>query len=77
MAKKFICSNCEYLGQAKSFTKGSFFLEVALWLCFLLPGFIYSVWRMTSRYKACPKCKMPNMLPLDSPRGKKLALDKQ
>jgi hypothetical protein len=35
-----------------------------------MPGIVYSVWRVTSRYKACPACGAPNMIPLDSPRAK-------
>lgn len=73
MLKRFICSNCGYLGRSKSFTKGSILLELVLWLCLILPGFIYSLWRLSSRYKACPMCKAPNMLPLNSPRGRELA----
>ena len=71
MSKKFICSNCGYLGQPETIKKGSDFMEMILWWCFLLPGFIYSIWRLTTRYKVCPGCKAPYMVPLNSPRGSK------
>jgi ssDNA-binding Zn-finger/Zn-ribbon topoisomerase 1 len=57
MAKKLIkCPNCGYEGEAKTYTKGSLAVEIVLWLFFLLPGLIYSVWRLSSRYEGCPKC---------------------
>lgn len=75
MAKEKICPNCGFKGKPKSTTKGSIFIEIILWCCFLVPGFIYSLWRMTSRTPACPKCSAPNMVPVDSPRGKKLLVE--
>ncbi|MBN2483637.1 MAG: hypothetical protein JXD21_05510 [Candidatus Omnitrophica bacterium] len=72
MAKDLICPNCGNSGHAKVVTKGSFIIELALWIMFIVPGIIYSLWRLTSRYEACPKCGASNMVPVDSPRGKKL-----
>jgi hypothetical protein len=72
MAREEICSNCGHTGKAKKVTKGSTLIELVLWLCFIIPGLIYSLWRLTSRHLACPQCGATNMVPLDSPRGKKL-----
>lgn len=72
MGKAEICSNCGFTGQAKKVTKGSTLIELALWLCMIFPGLIYSLWRLSSRHLACPQCGTTNMLPLDSPRGRKL-----
>jgi len=68
--KKF-CPNCGYIGRPRTHTKGSIILEIFLWLFFIIPGIIYSLWRLTSRYRACPMCGHRNMIPLDSPRAKK------
>jgi DNA-directed RNA polymerase subunit RPC12/RpoP len=43
-----------------------------LWLCYLLPGLIYSVWRQSTRYSACPECGVRNMIPVDSPAGRRI-----
>lgn len=67
---KLYCVNCGTIAIPVNFTKGSFFMEVILWLFFIVPGLIYSVWRLASRYKACPACKSPNMVPLNSPRAR-------
>jgi hypothetical protein len=72
MPKEMVCQNCGYRGKPKKITKGSIFIELILWLAFLIPGLIYSIWRLTTKYWACPRCRAPNMIPLDSPRGKKL-----
>lgn len=34
-----------------SITPGSLRVEFVLWICFLIPGFIYALWRIISRYK--------------------------
>jgi len=67
-----VCTNCGFRGKPVRATAGSFIVEVVLWLCFILPGLIYSVWRLTTRKQVCPKCKQPTMIPADSPRGRTL-----
>jgi hypothetical protein len=69
---KLICADCGHVGTPKSVTKGNIGIEIVLWLCFLLPGLIYSIWRLSSKHKACRACGQQTLLPLDSPRGKKL-----
>jgi ribosomal protein S27AE len=67
-----ICPNCGYQGTPKSITKGSFLIELVLWICFLIPGLIYSLWRVSSRTTGCPKCGAQHMIPLGSPKGQQL-----
>lgn len=70
-----ICTNCGYQGDSVTRTKGSFWVEVVLWVCLILPGLIYSVWRLATRIKVCPNCRQATMIPLDTPRGQELAWD--
>ena len=72
MATEMVCGNCGSLGKPKKRTRGSFFIEVILWICFIVPGVVYSIWRLTTKESVCPKCGAPNMLPKDSPRAKQL-----
>lgn len=67
-----ICTTCGYRGYPKTATRGSLLMEIALWFLFIIPGILYTLWRNVSKYKACPKCKNPSMIPTDSPFGKKL-----
>ena len=73
MNKDTICADCGTVGQPKSVTRGSFLIEIVLWLCFLVPGLIYSLWRLTTRRKACRACGGTTLLPLDTPGGKAAA----
>lgn len=70
-----ICAACGTRGTPATHTRGSFWLEVVLWLCFLVPGLIYSIWRLTSRQKVCRACGSTELVPVDSPRGRKLAAE--
>lgn len=56
MAKQIKCPNCTYEGAGKTYTPGSVFMELFLWLLLLVPGLIYSIWRLTARYFGCPLC---------------------
>jgi len=73
--RQLICSTCGTVGKPKSVTKGSTLIELVLWLCLLVPGFIYSLWRLTTRTKACRSCGAENLVPMESPVGKKLLKD--
>lgn len=67
-----ICANCGSVCRPVRLTKGHFGMELILWLTFLIPGFLYSIWRLTTRYWACPHCRVPDPVPLNTPRGRKL-----
>jgi hypothetical protein len=67
-----ICKECGYVSLPVTKVKGSIWIEIILWLCFLAPGLIYSVWRLTTKHKACQKCGSPSVIPIDSPMAQKL-----
>lgn len=69
---KLLCNNCGTISEPIKVTKGSFFIELLLWVCFIIPGLVYSLWRLTTRYKACPACKESGMIPLNSPKAKQI-----
>jgi len=72
MAKEMICAVCGTRGKPKRKTKGSIIIEIILWILIIIPGLIYSIWRHTSRYKACRTCGSADIIPLNSPRGTQL-----
>lgn len=74
MAKR-ICTACGHVGHPITATKGRLGVEVFLWLLFLLPGLIYSLWRIGSRHAACAACGGTSLVPLDSPMGRRLVDD--
>lgn len=72
MAKPLLCPNCLNQSKPKTKIRGSILIEIILWLCLIIPGLIYSLWRSGSRYKVCPSCNATGMIPLGSPRAKQL-----
>lgn len=54
-------------------TPGSFAVELLLWLCLLVPGLVYSLWRLSARRDVCAKCGAGQLLPLDTPKGAQIA----
>lgn len=69
---QLICPNCGTVGTPKTVTKGSMLIEIVLWIFLIVPGIIYSIWRLTTRAKVCRSCGSKNMIPLNSPMGEKL-----
>ncbi len=69
---EMVCKSCGFVGAAKSAVRGSLGIEIILWLCLIVPGLIYSIWRGSSRYNACPACGGKDMIPTNSPIGRKL-----
>ncbi|MGN6111257.1 MAG: hypothetical protein ACTHU0_39530 [Kofleriaceae bacterium] len=50
-------------------------MELVLWLCFLVPGIVYSLWRTSQQSPQCATCGSREIVPLASPRGEMLAAD--
>lgn len=71
--KEGICTNCGFRARGKMHTRGSFAIEVVLWLAFIIPGLIYSLWRLSTRKEVCASCGQATVIPLASPRGQQLA----
>jgi hypothetical protein len=72
MAKLMVCTMCETTDHPKKRTKGSFGIEVVLWLAMIIPGLIYSLWRLTTTAKVCKACGSENIVPADSPAGRRI-----
>lgn len=72
MFKKYVCERCGYWGSPKTKVKGNASLEILLWIFFLIPGFIYSLWRSTQAYKVCSHCGSEKVYLEDSYEGKEI-----
>ncbi len=71
-SSELLCESCETVGKPKKHTKGYLILEIFLWICFLIPGVMYSLWRLTSKANICRACKSTHLIPLDSPKAKRI-----
>ena len=64
--------------QPKSVVKGSFIIELALWLSafvwlpLIVLGMVYTLWRVFSWHKACLRCGSNELVPLNSERARPL-----
>lgn len=67
LSRDSFCTSCGHQGPAKTVTRGSIFIEILLWICFLVPGIIYSIWRLTSKHKACSQCGAQSLIAPESP----------
>ena len=67
-----LCTRCLEEGRPKTITRGSFAIEVVLWLCFLVPGLIYTIWRLTTKAAVCRACGSVDLVPADSERARRL-----
>jgi len=70
---KIVCPKCGYIGEPEILREGSSLVELVLWLCFFIPGLIYSIWRLNNKYDICPCCGNEEWIPADSPKGKEIA----
>lgn len=65
----FYCAHCGEHGKPRLHVRGSFWIEIFLWIGGGLPGILYTAWRWTTRDMVCPSCLAPNMIPAGSPRA--------
>ena len=68
-----ICTRCGTRDAPTTATSGSIIIEIILWLTFIIPGVLYSIWRLTTRKKVCRACGSTELVPPDSPLGRKLS----
>lgn len=64
------CPHCGHVAIPSYRKNGSGLIELLLWLFFLVPGIIYSIWRKSTERMVCPKCEQAGTIPLDSPKAK-------
>lgn len=71
-----VCKQCGTVGDTTKSTPGSMAIELLLWLCFLIPGLIYSLWRLSRRHEVCRACGSKDLVPADTPVGRAIAGDR-
>jgi hypothetical protein len=72
MSESYVCTVCGFVGPAKTITPGSFLIELVAWIVFLIPGVIYSLWRISARKRVCSGCGSQGIVPATSPVGRRL-----
>ena len=64
---KMVCTQCGVVCLPERITPGSVVTEIVLFICGILPGLIYCIWRLAGQYNGCPACKSKNIIPITSP----------
>jgi hypothetical protein len=63
------CTDCGHQAAPSTDTPGSILIELVLWLCFIVPGLIYSLWRHNKRRPVCAMCGGAHLIPAKSPKA--------
>lgn len=67
-----VCTVCGSQAVPKVGKPGNPLIGLVLWLCFVVPGLLFSLWRSSSKFLFCYSCGSKNVIPVDTPRGKQL-----
>ena len=67
-----ICKQCGSITKTADSLPGNGWIEVVLWLCYLVPGLIYSIWRRTKKNLACSSCGSREIVGVTTPVGRQL-----
>lgn len=67
-----ICKQCGSITKTADSLPGSGWIELILWLCYLVPGVIYSIWRRAKKNVACTACASRELVNVTSPVGERL-----
>ncbi|MCX2863732.1 hypothetical protein OOZ63_18035 [Paucibacter sp. PLA-PC-4] len=67
-----ICKQCGTLHDGSHNLPGNGWIEFVLWLAWLVPGLIYSIWRRSKKKPACRSCGNRELIAVESPVGSKL-----
>lgn len=67
-----ICKQCGTLNNNGDALPGSGWIELVLWLCYIVPGIVYSIWRRTKRNAACVACSSRELIQVGTPVGAQL-----
>jgi hypothetical protein len=70
-----VCMRCEETRVPNDSAKGSLALEILLWVCAILPGVVYSIWRRTTQTPSCPVCGSKELIPAHVPKGERISDD--
>ena len=72
LTKKYVCMECCCQRDPIWVKRGWLIIEIVMWLLYVLPGVIYSIWRRVRKQQVCPNCLNPTMVLTTSSRVMKV-----
>lgn len=71
-AHEHICCDCGYRSlPLPPKLEGRLRTEIVLWVLRIVPGYIYSVWRINTRHPKCAACELSKAVPAASTIGRR------
>ena len=67
--KKYLCLECGCQREPVMANRGMLIIELFMWLLYILPGVIYSIWRRVRKQEICPNCRTPSVVLTSSSRA--------
>lgn len=68
-SKDYICLVCGGQRAPVLARRGNIYIEILLWLCYIIPGVMYTLWRTVRRHEVCPDCRNPSIVKTTSPQA--------
>jgi hypothetical protein len=70
-----ICKNCGTVHSGEHVLPGNGWIELVLWLAYIVPGLIYSIWRRSRQRPTCAACGSRDLVDAETPVGRRLAAE--
>lgn len=70
---RYHCKNCNLTVYPIPKRRGNTLLQVILFLFFIIPGIIYTIWRLGGYKIVCPRCKKSNLVEMATKEKPKVA----
>jgi hypothetical protein len=67
--KKYVCMECGCQRDPIDVKRGLLAIEIFMWLLYIFPGVIYSIWRRVRKHQVCPNCRNPSIVLMSSSRA--------
>lgn len=68
-SRKYVCLECGCQRDPIDAKRGLLVIEIFMWLLYILPGVIYSIWRRVRKQQVCPNCLNPSIVLTSSTRA--------
>ncbi len=72
LSRKYICMECGCQRDPIDAKRGLLAIEICMWLLYILPGVIYSIWRRVRKQQICSNCRNPSIELTSSSRVMKM-----
>gem|GEM_PF-4856210 len=73
---KYICPRCGAVGnRPATICPGSSLVQILFFFLGLVPGIIYTMWRVAATYQGCGRCGSNILIHTKSPMGQRLLLE--